>query len=407
MNKALVSSFFFAAAALATADTRIISMLRPGVLPADVAARDGVKVIDTAPNSPFVLFSAPGNAAISLVTNDSSNLYGSLVDTQESSAQDGSDPAPVPPTTPTSTPTPPTGSAGNTIGAVGSGLTTQWNTNFLNQVNWSADLANSDGRTVKLAIVDCGLSRKATDLWSKVDAAYDVFGGNADDTPMGVDTNRDGKVDGALGHGTMVASVVATVAPKVRLVIAKVGDSDGQATKWNLLKGLVFSANQGAEIANVSMGTAEAVAQFDALASWCASKGMLVVAAIGNAAGDCAWAPSNSSKALCVAGLAPDDSKASFSNWNVAADACAPAVGIVGEYYDGSLVAWSGTSFAAPFVSAALADCLRRTSPQSPFSLISLTTASGRNVGAVNAAYVGKLGTALDIQSLDRKFHGQ
>ncbi len=399
MNKAFLSSLFFAATALATADSRFIVMLRPGVSPAAVAARDGVTLLDVAANSPFALFSGSGSAGASLAS-DTANLYGAMADASESSAQDGSAP------TPTSSTPPPDASAGTNIGAVGGRTTTDWDTDFLSQVNWSSDLANGDGRTVKMAIIDCGLSRKATDLWAKVDASFDVFGGNADDAPMGVDTNGDGVVDGAVGHGTMVASIAATVAPKVRLIIAKVGDSDGQATKWNLVKGLVFAANQGAEVANVSMGTAEAVVQFDALASWCASKGMLVVAAIGNAAGDCAWAPSNSSKSLCVAGIGSDDSKASFSNWNVAADACAPAVGIVGRYFDGSLVAWSGTSFAAPFVTAALADCLRRTTPQAPFSLISLVTSSGRNVGAVNVPYLGKLGTALDIQALDRKFHG-
>ena len=398
MSKAFfLTSVLFAASVIASARavpaSRFIVMLKPGVSPGAVAARDGVTLVDVAPNSPFALFSGPSGAA-SRLAGDGVNLYGALADATESSAQDGS--APVP-----------TASAGSNIGAVGGRTTTDWDTDFLSQVDWNPDLANSDGRTVRLAIVDCGLSRKATDLWAKVDASYDVFGGNADDYAMGVDTNGDGVFDGALGHGTMVTSVAATVAPKVRLVIVKVGDSDGQATKWNLLKGLVFAANNGAEIANVSMGTAEAVSQFDALASWCAAKGMLVVAAIGNAATDCAWAPSNSSKALCVAGLAADDSKADFSNWNAVADASAPSVGIVGEYYDGSQVAWSGTSFAAPFVSAALADCLRRTSVQSPLSLISLVKASGRNVNASNAAYVGKLGTALDIQALDRRFHGQ
>ena len=211
-----------------------------------------------------------------------------------------------------------------------------------------------------------------------------------------------------MGHGTMVAGIADAVAPNVRLVVAKVADSDGRATAWTIVQGLVFAATQGAEVANLSLGSPAAVAAFNNVAEWCAGRGLLVVAAIGNGGAEGAWYPSRSSKALCVAGVDAVGTKASFSSWDGTADAAAPAVGIVSQYFDGGLAAWSGTSFAAPFVAAGLADCLRRTTVQSPIGLIKLVTASGRNIDGLNSkTFRSKLGTLLDIAALNAKLKGK
>ena len=389
-------------AAHAAADWRMIVRLKPGATLADAqasAADMGGSVVDSTPNAPFVLLSLPSDPfvyfsaqlqmALGVVdvlwSGDDVALWNT-----EAVARGGS-----------------VGvfkTAG--IDDVQSSVRAQ-NATTLSQVNWNSPLAASSGRAVKVAILDNGLSRNLTSLWSKVDASYDAFGGTADDVPMGRDTNGDGLLDGVTGHGTMVAGIINAVAPEVRLVVAKVADSDGKASAWNMIKGLAFAVSQGAEIANVSLGSATPVPAFADAADWAQSRGLLVVAAIGNAGTSSAWYPARSTQVLCVAGTDSNDVKTSFSNYDTKAAVCAPAFDLVGPSWNGTLVHWSGTSFASPFVTASIADCLRHTTPKTATEIRSALSASGRGIDGLNApAYQGKLGKMLNYTLLNDYLSG-
>lgn len=378
--------------ASALAESQIIARLKPGVDPVAVANRAGVVVRDRTPDGPFVLFALRGGQVADTVQ---ARL---LTDSNVVWAEDNVDVD-----SPESTSVARTkGSSLSVIGGRDSIVTK--NTSALSQIDWSSSLANGNGRTVKIAILDTGLSRRQTALWSKVDAYLDLDGGNADDAPTGVDSTKNGQPDEAVGHGTMVAGIVDMVAPKVRFVIAKVADSDGRSTAWRLIRGLTFAAAQHAEIANLSMGSSTSIAAINDYMDWLVQQGTLLVAPVGNANVQRPWSPSNNSKVVCVAGLNPDSTKAFFSNWDSAVDASAPAVSLVSQWWDGTLASWSGTSFAAPFVAATLADALRHTaSPlRDPRSLIDLVRKSGRSIDNVNKNYKGKLGTLLDFAALLR-----
>jgi len=388
---------FFALLAF-NSEPQFIVRLRPNIDPAAVAARANVELLDSTPDAPFALFRvSSGTARAAWVRLMSDRDEVAWVRFNEGAQN------------------PETTSIRNSITLKGSSLSVigghddlvAQNENVLAQVDWSAALADSDGRTVRLAILDNGLSRKQAGLWEKVDASMDVTGGDADDVETGIDSDGNGVPDEAVGHGTMVAGLADTVAPKVRLVIAKVADSDGIASAWSVVKGLAFAVNSGAEVANVSLGSPRAFAAFSGVADWCDSKGLLIVAPIGNAGENQAWYPARSPKALCVAGLNSDDTKASFSNWDCGADSAAAAVGITSQWSDGCMGTWSGTSFSSPIVAAGIADCLRRTSPKSNHLLIWATNETGRNVDPLNYGYRGKIGTVLDIIGLDRYLQGR
>ena len=200
----------------------------------------------------------------------------------------------------------------------------------------------------------------------------------------------------------MVAGIVDQIAPKVRLVIAKVADSDGNATAWSLIQGLAFAVTHGAEIANVSLGSPNQIAALTDVMDWCESNHLLVVAAIGNSNLREAFYPARISKVVCVAGLNPDDTKADFSNWEGSVRSSAPATGIVSQWWDGEMGVWDGTSFAAPMVAASLADCLRRKSgPVVLNTLRDAVKSSGGDLDALNPDYRGELGTLLDFQNLN------
>ena len=378
---------------LAKAEAQLIVQLQPGANAQTVATRAGVALRGVTPNAPFALLGVTSGTAADAqrrLQSDSANVVWAE---DNAEAQNPESAAAKNPTV----------RKGSSLSAIGDRhAVVERNANALGQVGWSAMLAAAPGRTVRIAILDNGLSRRQTALWSKVDASLDTTGGNADDIPMGIDSDRDGTPDAAVGHGTMIAGIADAVAPQVRFVIAKVADSDGHATAWSVVQGLAFSANAGAEVANLSMGSAQAIAAFNDVAEWCDSKGLLVVAPSGNAATGRAWYPARSSKALCVVGLNADNTLASFSNWDGHATASAPAVGITGQWWNGEMGIWSGTSFSAPFVAAGLADCLRRTSRQSPRTLIRAVNSSGTNIDRLNNRYKGEIGMLLNIVALDR-----
>lgn len=404
MKRTLIAGFALLLSALSHADWRMIVHLKPGsgFVDAQAMATTLGGTAYEAPGSPFALLALPSDpatyeAAQYALALGVFDVVWSGDDAKLHSAES------------VDNGTPPQAVGGGLIGVVCDlDVIAAANTTFLSQIDWDSSLAHSDGRTVRIAILDTGLSKAQNDLWGMVVASLDVFGGNADDKPTGTDSNGDGRIDAGAGHGTMVAGLVSAVAPKARLVIAKVADSDGQASAWGIIRGLAFAVAQGAEIANVSLGSETPVPAFSDAAAWARSKGLLTVAAIGNAGQSHAWYPSGDASVVSVTGLNPDDTKAAFSNYDAKALTAAPAVGLLSTWWDGGLCAWSGTSFASPFVAGALADCLRRTSgPVSPDILVAALAASGRSVDGVNdAAYKGKIGSVLDFIALDAQIRG-
>ncbi len=379
-------------------EPQFIVRLQPNVDAVAVAAKTGLTLRDTTPDAPFALFAVTSGSARRayrrLMADRDEVVWAQFNEDAQSPETTGIRGAPA--------------QKGSSLSVIGSrdDLVAQ-NQNVLAQVDWSPDLAASSGRTVRLAILDNGLSRKQAGLWEKVDASMDISGGDADDAEMGIDSDGNGVPDEAVGHGTMVAGLADTVAPQVRLIIAKIADSDGRATAWSVVRGLAFAVNSGAEIANLSLGSPRPFAAYNGVADWCDDNGLLVVAAIGNAGEDHAWYPARSRRTLSVAGLNSDDTKALFSNWDSGDDSSAAAVGLTSQWWDGCMGTWSGTSFSSPIVAAGLADCLRRTNPRPIRSLIRAVNSSGRNVDLLNPGYEGKIGTVLDIVALDRFLQGQ
>ncbi|MGV3618256.1 MAG: S8 family peptidase [Fimbriimonas sp.] len=293
---------------------------------------------------------------------------------------------------------------GGSVPAVGDRFKlVQVNAGYLQQINWTSSIASAPGRTVRVAVLDTGLAQTQTALWSKVVASYNAVepGLPAFDFPRQQDSNRNGIRDEAVGHGTVVAGLVDVVSPNSKLVIARVADSDGNATAWTIVKGLAFAVAQGSEVANVSLGSLAQIPALSDTMDWCEENGLVVVAAIGNDNVREAAYPGRISKTVCVAGLDATDHKASFSNWDGKADVAAPAVGLVSQYWDGELVSWSGTSFAAPLVTGALAEYARRASGRVlPETLRNALEESVDNIDSLNQPYRKELGGRLNVTRL-------
>lgn len=231
---------------------------------------------------------------------------------------------------------------------------------YLNAVHapaaWSRQRGSS---TVLIAIVDSGIDVNHPDLKSKIVGTY-----NAVDP-----TSR--SITDTIGHGTFVAGVaaadtgngvgVAGAGVNTRLLGVKVAGAGNTISISNEVAGIRWAADHHADVINLSLGGPNYNQSEARAVAYAQAKGALVVAAAGNAPSTEKQYPAAYPKVIAVA--ATDTStrtRAGFSGHGSWVDVAAPGVGIVSTtphqgsrfFGAGSYARSSGTSFAAPIVSA-------------------------------------------------------
>ena len=249
-------------------------------------------------------------------------------------------------------------------------------------------IAPMGDRRVTVALLDSGLDWTHPDLAGAVDKglsrnfrtydpSIDVFCAVACDAPLGVDP---------VGHGTAMASLVGAarngfgmqgVAPGVTLVDLRIGQPDGWVLASPVLNALVYAANKGIDVANLSFSIdpwvfncpsnaadstteqAEQQAIIQAVTRatrYARSKGVTLVAAAGNenndldnpgtdvfspdlppdgsatrdrtlAAGECLYLPAMAPGVITVGGTTIDGVKSDIANHGSAVDIAAPGPG--------------------------------------------------------------------------------
>ncbi|HNZ25186.1 MAG TPA: S8 family peptidase [Polyangiaceae bacterium] len=224
----------------------------------------------------------------------------------------------------------------------------------------------STGRGVTVAVVDTGvacenheaftISSDLADTWCKTGFNF------VDNHPHATDDH---------GHGTHVAGTIAQsthngiggsgLAFHARLLPIKVLNAQGWGTTLAVADGVRYAADAGAHVINLSLGGARASRiLFDAI-QYARSKGALVVAAAGNN-GQFVEYPAAFEGVVAVAATDSQDRLASFSSWGPEVDLAAPGENVLqqticngGKDRCELFSKFSGTSMAAPHVSAAAA----------------------------------------------------
>ncbi len=256
---------------------------------------------------------------------------------------------------------------------------------------------------VRVAVIDSGIDATHPELASRIAAAHSFVGGS----PV-VDSQ---------GHGTFVAGLIAAqaddgigiagLAPSAQLLVAKVVGRDQTIPVEAEAKAIRWAVERGARVINMSLGglrdpadpDRDTYSQLEADAvAYAVTKGVTVVAAVGNAdqAPSEPWPyaswPSALPHVLGVSALARDGSSPAFSNrdprfndiaapgeeilstFPLAMTARRPACAEQGYSSCGSQEYSNaeGTSFAAPQVSAAVANMLATLPSLRPNQVVTL-----------------------------------
>ena len=215
--------------------------------------------------------------------------------------------------------------------------------------------ARSRGAGIVVAVLDTGVDVGHPQLAGRiVPGAADLVDDDADpsDRPDGVDSDGDGLVDEAVGHGTFIAGLVATVAPEARILPIRILDSDGVGTAVDIARGVQLAIERGAQVINMSLGMEiESEVLEEVIDEHARDRGIVFVSSAGNAGIDRRQYPAGQGEVIGVAATTTADAKADFSNWGSWVSVAAPGDGLVSLLPAAGMGRWSGTSFASALAS--------------------------------------------------------
>jgi len=217
----------------------------------------------------------------------------------------------------------------------------------------------ADGNGIVIAVIDTGVDPLHPVLRRRlVSGGLDLVDGDL--TPWeerdGVDDDGDGDIDEATGHGTFVASLIAIAAPGASILPYRVLDDDGGGTAYDLALALADALQRRVDIINLSLVYQERSTAVDLLLERAAELGIVVVTSAGNDGLTSMPFPASDSHTMAVAAVSEDGlALADFSNRTEHITLAAPGEGVYGGLDDQTFGTSSGTSMAAPFVSATVA----------------------------------------------------
>ena len=243
------------------------------------------------------------------------------------------------------------------------------------------------GAGVKVAVIDTGLDTEHAAFAGKLASPREW----ADF----VDGDRDPhEVYGAsYGHGTGIAGIITQVAPNATILPIRALDGDGSGDLLSVAVAVVWAVQRNADIINLSLGTDADFFTLESVLKYARSRGVLLVAAVGNS-GDAhvAYPARYDAEVIGVGSVDASDTKSSFSAYGPELELLAPGEAVYTAAPGNRLAAWTGTSSATAMVSGALALALGERH-LSAGDLTRRLEASADSVDSVpgNAAY-GRLG---------------
>jgi len=203
----------------------------------------------------------------------------------------------------------------------------------------------SGGEDVLIAVLDTGIDDTNTALKGKVvDRVNFTSSGDFD----------------VRGHGTFVAGIIAAgadnagssgLAYKAKLLDVKVAGDDGSTDARKVADGIIWAANRGAQVINISIVIDQQYAPLELAVDYAWKKGCVIVAAAGNGASSSPVYPAAYANVIAVAASDKNDDLAKWSNCGDWVDVEAPGVDIYSTLPGNKFGSKNGTSFSTALVS--------------------------------------------------------
>jgi len=264
----------------------------------------------------------------------------------------------------------------------------------------------STGQGVLIAVLDTGIAyenfenyRRAPDLDNtRFAAGYDFI--NNDPHPND-DEGHGTHVAGTIAQSTNNAQGVTGVAFNATLMPVKVLDGRGQGSHDAIAQGIVYAADRGARIINLSLSGRTGSSTLASAVDYATSKGVLVVAAAGNSGGAVEY-PAAYTSALAVGSVGYDRRRVDYSNFGSQLDLVAPGGdtdvdlnndgypdGVLQQTFQGDptqfgFYYYEGTSMAAPHVSGVAALLFARNPAATASQVRQAMESTALNLGPAN-----------------------
>lgn len=241
------------------------------------------------------------------------------------------------------------------------------------QVNSAWDISLGNG--IIVAVLDTGVDATHPDLANQLVTGWNMFDNNVDTTDV-------------YGHGTEVAGVigaasnnsvgVSSFAWQAKIMPVRISGLDGTASISTIANGLVWAADHGARVANISYAVS-GYATVQNSAQYMKNKGGVTVVSAGNSGALDSSAASDTM--ISVAATDSNDARASWSTYGPFVDVSAPGVGIWTTTRGGGYSAVSGTSFSSPATAGTVTLMMAANPKLSPVDLTNLLKSTSVDLG--------------------------
>jgi thermitase len=224
----------------------------------------------------------------------------------------------------------------------------QWHLSMI-QTSSAWDISTGNGITI--AVLDAGVDGSHPDLATRMVPGRNVASNNNNTAAINVHGTA---VAGAVAAAGDNATGVASVAWSAQIMPVRITNrTDGWANGSDMIDGILWAADNGAGVVNISYDIGSADAAMNDAAQYLRSKGGLLVMSAGNSNTD--NGTSENPYIINVAATTRNDARASFSNYGNYIDVSAPGEDILTVWENGQYGWAGGTSFSSPIAAGVVA----------------------------------------------------
>lgn len=258
----------------------------------------------------------------------------------------------------------------------------QWN---LHNIHIERAWEDSKGDGVTVAVIDTGVSRVPDLKQTEFVEGYDFVN---DRTDASDDNGHGTHVAGTIAQSTNNKYGVAGIAYNAKIMPLKVLSGSGGGTVADIAEAIRFAADHDADVINLSLGGGGESQVMKEAIDYADSKGVVIIAAAGNANQNAASYPARYPKVVSVSALDSAGQKAPYSNYGAGVDISAPGGSETGKIIQETVnpqtgesvfAGFQGTSMAAPHV-AGVAALIKATGIEEPSEILAILKQSSRNV---------------------------